>query len=288
MFELLRRDPRVAFDPHIAHAGLIYDDEARELLAGVHERYLAIGRHAGLPMIAFADTWRASASRVAASIFAGRTVNRDNVEFLRGVAAQSGADVIVGALTGPAGDAYDPQQALSGDEALRYHAGQIAELAAANVDLIVAATLPSLREAKAIATLLSASGAAWMVSFVVRPSGVLLDATPLGDAINEIDDTVAVPSIGYSLNCVHPDIARQALSTLTPKVRRRLIAFQGNTSARTPEELDNLPHVDSTDPQPFAASVLELMQCSSVRIVGGCCGTDASHIRALSQRLTDS
>ncbi|MGZ5474225.1 MAG: homocysteine S-methyltransferase family protein, partial [Thermoanaerobaculia bacterium] len=66
VYEILRRDPRVRFDPHIAHAGLIYDDHAREVLADIHRRYLDIARSHGLPFLAFTDTWRASGERIAA------------------------------------------------------------------------------------------------------------------------------------------------------------------------------------------------------------------------------
>lgn len=286
MFELLRRDPRVRFDPHIAHAGLIYEAPSRLLLADVHGSYLHIARQSGLPMIAFADTWRASAERVAASPFRGRSVNRDNVEFLRAVADASGAQAFVGALTGPRGDAYRPEESPSFGEALRHHAAQIAELAQAGVDLLVAATLPAFEEAKAIAVLMSRAAAPWMLSFVVRPNGVLLDGTLLGDAIDRIDNAVDRPPAGYSINCVHPEIVRQALAQLAPSLRPRVIAFQGNTSPRTPEELDNLAQIESTQPDRFAGSMMALMGESSISIAGGCCGTDGSHITALAGRLS--
>jgi S-methylmethionine-dependent homocysteine/selenocysteine methylase len=152
----------------------------------------------------------------------------------------------------------------------------------------MAATLPAFEEAKAIAALMSATSVPWMLSFVVRPNGELLDGTRLGDAIDRIDDSVKLPPAGYSINCVHPDIARQALSRVPPRIRSRLIAFQGNTSARSPEELDNLPHVDSTSPALFAASVMSLMGESSIRVVGGCCGTDGSHIAVLARRIGEN
>lgn len=285
VYELLRRDARIRFDPCIAHAGLIYDDAARLLLARVHGAYLDIARESELPLLAFADTWRASAARVASSAFRGRRVNRDNVEFLRDLASASGAGVLVGALTGPRGDAYRPQEAPSADEAMLYHEPQIAELAAARPDVIVAATLPSFEEARGIAALLARSGIDWMLSFVVRPSGVLLDGTPLQKAIEEIDGSVTGPPAGYSINCVHPEIARQALAHVSAPARGRIVLFQGNTSARTPEELDNLPHVDSADPEAFAASVVALMRETSIRVAGGCCGTDETHLRALGRAL---
>lgn len=285
MYELLRRDPRVRFDPHIAHAGLIYDDAARALLADVHAGYIEIARQRGVPIIAFADTWRASAERVAASRFRGRNVNGDNVEFLRAIAHSSGARVFVGALTGPRGDAYRPEEAPSAAESVRYHAPQIEELTRAGAEIIVAATLPSFQEAKGIATLLSATATPWMLSFVVRPTAVLLDGTPLEDAVVEIDAEFSPPPAGFSINCVHPEVARQALSRLSEDTRRRIIAFQGNTSARPPEELDGLSKIDRGEAEPFARSVALLMRESSVRIVGGCCGTDRTHMRAVADRF---
>ncbi|MGK2859357.1 MAG: homocysteine S-methyltransferase family protein, partial [Thermoanaerobaculia bacterium] len=174
VYELLRRDPRVSFDPDIAHAGLVYDELLSTLLAGVHREYLRIANDAGLPAIAFADTWRASEERVARSRFAGCDVNGDNVRFIRELAKEAGGEVIVAAYTGPRGDGYRPDEAPGREEAMKIHAAQIEALAMSGVDLIIAATLPSLQEARGIASLLARSGVEWMLSFVVRRDGTLL------------------------------------------------------------------------------------------------------------------
>ncbi len=287
VYEVLRRDPRVQFDPHIAHAGLIYDDHAREVLAGIHRRYLDIARRLGLPFLAFTDTWRASGERVAKSRFHDRDVNRDNAAFLRDILGDA-PETFLGALTGPRGDAYRPDEAPGFEEALRVHAFQIEQFAASNSDLLMAATLPALPEARAIADLMSRSGVPWMLSFVVRPGGTLLDGTPLADAIASIDDATAIPPLGYSINCVHPTIAQRALVTMPVGARRRVIAFQGNTSTLAPEELDGAPEIDTMEPQAFAEAIAALRASSEVCVVGGCCGTDERHMRALSGQMTPS
>jgi homocysteine S-methyltransferase len=286
VYELLRRDERIRFDPHIAHAGLIYDSRSRDVLAKVHGKYIEIAERHHVPLVAFTDTWRASGERIAASAFYGQAVNRDNVEFLRAVASASQSRVFIGALTGPRGDAYRPGEAPTAEEALRYHSFQIGELAASGVDIIVAATMPAFPEAKAVAQLMARSGVPSMVSFVVRPEGILLDGKPLGEAIREVDDATDSALLGYSINCVHPDVALQALMHLPAELRARVLAFQGNTSSLPPEEVDGLPHVDSMDAQPFAAAVAALIGGSGIRMVGGCCGTDGSHIDALACALT--
>ena len=73
LYERLRRSPAVELDPQVAHAGLVYDDAAREVLAGVHREYLDIGQRHGLPIIASSPTWRANSERIARSEFAGRS-----------------------------------------------------------------------------------------------------------------------------------------------------------------------------------------------------------------------
>ncbi len=284
VYEILRRDRRIELDEHIAHAGLIYDDHAREVLANVHRHYLAIAQRHRLPFLAFTDTWRASGERIAKSRFRDRSVNRDNVVFLRHLLGDA-THTFLGALTGPRGDAYRPREAPDFDEALRVHAFQIEQLAAAGVDLLLAATLPALGEAKAIARLMSGSGVPWMISFVVRAEGTLLDGSPLRDAIAAIDDAAPVPALGYSINCVHPSIARRALSTMPADARRRVVAFQGNTSMLSPEEIDGAAEIDTVEPQAFADAVAALKASSEICVFGGCCGTDGRHVDAVATRI---
>lgn len=283
VYELLRRDPRLRFDPHIAHAGLIYDDSTRAILADVHRRYFAIAREHGLPLLTFTDTWRASAARIAASPFRGRSVNRDHVTFLRDLAAETGGTVFVAGMSGPHGDGYRPSEAPSRERASMIHRKQIEELAESGVDALFAATLPSLEEALGIGDVMASTGRPWIVSFVVRPSATLLDGMPLAEAIRELD-AISPNALGISLNCVHPTVAAAALSQLEPALARRVVAFQGNTSALSPEELDGQAELKGDDASRFAASLAGI--AGDIPVVGGCCGTDTSHMIALADLLT--
>lgn len=285
VYELLRRDPELEFDSEIAHAGLIYDRRSREILAGVHRHYLDIAARHGLPAVVLADTWRASGERIERSRFRGRSVNRDNVEFMRAIVDGADSAAFVGALTGPRGDGYRPAEAPATEEALRYHRFQIEELASAGVDLLMAATLPHVGEATAIARLMSSTNLPFLISFVVRPDGRVLDGTPLGDAIRSIDAVTPRPALGFSINCVHPKVATGALETLRPETLARVIAFQANTSDLRPEDLDDLAELESGDPAAFAAELATLAHATRLRMVGGCCGTDGRHMDALAARL---
>lgn len=285
VYELLRRDARIRFDPQIAHAGLIYDPAARTILGDVHRSYFEIARQQALPQLAFTDTWRASAARVAASSFVGRAVNHDNVEFLREVADASGGEVFIAGMSGPRGDGYQAAGTPSRDEAATVHRPQIEELAASPVDVLFAATLPALDEALGIGDVMASTGLPWIVSFVVRPDARLLDGTLLADAIRALD-AITPPPLGVSLNCVHPSVAAAALTLLGPETAARIIAFQGNSAALAPEELDGSEELLGDDAAQFGNALIPLL--ASVPIVGGCCGTDVSHIAAVADRCRKS
>ena len=90
--------------------------------------------------------------------------------------------------------------------------------------------------------------------------------------------------MGYFVNCVHPTVLYAALRTSRIEERGlldRLIGFQANTSARSPEELIHLEALETEDPSTFAASMLHLHQRFGIPILGGCCGTDTRHIERL-------
>lgn len=102
--------------------------------------------------------------------------------------------------------------------------------------------------------------------------------------IEEIDATVARPPTGYFVNCVHPTVLHAALTAGEIEQRGlldRLIGFQANTSARSPEELVLLDELETEEPTAFAASMLQIRQRFDIPILGGCCGTDTRHIERL-------
>ena len=78
IFERLRRDPAVEYDPYILHACLIYNDYARGRLEGVHREYVDVAQKYNLPIMIMTDTWRSNAQRIESSNFKGNKVNQDN------------------------------------------------------------------------------------------------------------------------------------------------------------------------------------------------------------------
>ncbi len=288
VYERLRRHPDVPFDPNVGTGALVLDERFGPVLADIHRGYLQIGLAQGLPMLLQTDTWRATAARVEASVWNGADLNRANADLVQEIAREgrvSGGTVLVGGLLGPAGDAYVPAEALAVEAARRYHAPQADGLADSPVDLLVCATLPALSEAIGLAQAMGATGLPYLVGFVVRPTGKLLDGTSLADAVAAIDDYTDPPPTAYILNCVHPRVADAALGA-SPGVADRVVGLLANTSARDPDELDGLVALETAEPGPFAREVVGVGRSHDLTLLGGCCGTDDRHIAEIARLLT--
>ena len=289
--ERVRRGAPDLLDPLLMNAPLIYSEVGRALLHQIYREYMDIGRLNDLPLLSLAPTWRANPDRLAASVFAGRDLNGDAVRFLQEIRIECGdygAKVYIGGLMGCRGDAYKPEEALPREAARAFHAIQAQALAGAGADYLLASTMPEIHEALGMAEALASTGCPYLVSFIVRPSGCLLDGTPLDEAISRIEDQVVPRPLGYLVNCIHSSALDAALCT--PPGHRaldtgRLLGLQANTSSKSPEELDGSEELEGEAPELFASGMCALRNRFGLRVLGGCCGTDAGHIAALARGL---
>jgi len=291
VIERLRRNDKLELDPYLVNSAFIYEDVKRAALESIYRQYLDIGREFGLPLLISTPTWRASRERIEAAGYGGVDVNGDNVSFFDGLRRSYGGygkKVVLCGLMSCRGDAYKPGEALAADEALEFHSWQASRLAVPGVDFLLAATLPALGEATGLALALAATGQPYMLSFVVRPEGTLLDGTPLKEAIAAIDASVTSQPLAYLINCTHVTFARAALlhpANSSAMVRQRMIGLLANTAALSPEELNDSTTLVEEDPEIFGQSVAGLHRELGLKIVGGCCGTDGRHIRSLAALL---
>lgn len=291
VIERLRRNGTPELDPYLVNSAFIYEDAGRTALETICRQYLDIGCEFGVPLLMSTPTWRASRERIEAAGRAGVDVNGDNVRFLDALRQNYGGyaeKVAVCGLMSCRGDAYNPAEALAPREAQEFHAWQAGKLAAAGVDFLLAATLPAVSEATGLAMALAATGQPYILSFIARPEGTLLDGTPLKDAVAAIDGAATPAPLAYMINCTHATFARSALlheTNSSPMVRRRMIGLLANTAALSPEDLDESVALVEEDPEIFGESVAGLQRELGLKILGGCCGTDGRHIRSLAARL---
>ena len=78
--------------------------------------------------------------------------------------------------------------------------------------------------------------------------------------------------------------AHQALDN-NPGVEGRIVSFHGNTSDLTAAELDGSEELITEEPAAFALAYKELLNDHDIKIIGGCCGSNPDHIRAIADIL---
>ena len=291
VIERLRRDTEWELDPHVVNAAFIYEEEKRAALETIYRQYLEVGFSTGLPLLLSTPTWRASRERIKTAGYEDMAVNEDNYRFLDGLRRAYGAYAEKFAICGLMscrGDAYNHSERLSEDDARAFHAWQAQELAATGVDFLLASTLPALSEATGIASAQAATGKPYIISFVFRKDGTLLDGTPLKDAVSAIDAKVNPKPLAYMCNCTHASIFRSAMmheTHVSALVGKRVVGLLANTAALEPEELDSSKELVSEAPELFGRDVASLHREFGMKILGGCCGTDQRHIQTLAEHL---
>jgi len=281
VIEALRRSGAAALHPRLENALLIYDDVGRTALTGVYRDYVSIARQARVPILICTPTWRANLERISA---AGVTsdVNGDAVAFLKQLRNQwmdRPSSLFIGGLVGCKNDCYKPAEGLSTSAAEVFHLVQVHQLAAAGVDLLLAATLPAVDEACGIALAMQTTGLPYIISFVINRRGCILDGQSLEQAFQIIDTACDRPPLGYMINCAYPSFLRAHEQPL--KVLTRLIGIQANASSCDHAELDGSERLQADAVDDWGDRMLLLNRRHGIKILGGCCGTGPAHLEYL-------
>lgn len=285
--ERLRREFCVQLNEHIVHSGLVYETEGRSVLGRIYQQYLDIVKVSQAPMIILTPTRRANPEQLKKAGLSGKDVNADCVHLLQNIRSNYGAyarKIFIGGLMGCQGDAYKAAEALTPKEAAAFHQQQAEALAQAGVDFLCGTTLPALSEARGLALAMEKSGKPYVLSFVIRENGTLLDGHSLHETISTIDAAAAVKPLFYLVNCVHPSVLLKALQNkenCTDLVRQRLLGIQANTSAKSPEELDGAAGLEVEDAETLVNQMVLLHRNYHLKVLGGCCGTDDRYLKAL-------
>lgn len=262
--------------PHVQAAGLV----GHPALKAIYVSYVAAAREHGLPVVLGTPTFRAGARYAEEAGLDVRELNAEAVRHHQAMRdeAGDGPPILVAGVLGPYGDAYTPAEGLPAGEAERYHAIQAAALADAGADFLFAPTFPAVDEALGAVRAMTATGLPSVISYVLDREGLVLDGTPLAEAVARIDAEARPRPLFHSLSCIHPTVAERALDGVAPG---RVLECKANGSRLTPTELVALDHLESDDPESFAAGMWRLHTDHGLRVLGGCCGTDDRHMLAL-------
>lgn len=271
--------------PGFAAFPMIDDATGRERLVDYYEKLLGIGRDTGVGMILDTPTWMANPDRAESAGYAADDlprVTREAVALARGVAeAHPGVASRVSVQIGPRGDGYEAGIAAA-ETSAAYHAPQVAAAAEAGADMVSAYTMGAAGEAIGIALAARRSGIPALVSFTVETDGRLADGTPLAGAVRQLAE--AADPAAILVNCAHPDHIARGLDG--GPWEGRLAGFVANASRQSHAELDESEILDDGDPEDLGDQLAALLRARpGVRVLGGCCGTDLRHLRAIATRV---
>ena len=267
--------------PEFAAFVLLDTAEGREALREYYRPFVELAHERGVELVLDTPTWRANpewGELLGYDAAALERVNTDAVTLVRQTAEELWPDgeLLISGCVGPRADEYVPGERMTAEEAEAYHGPQVAALAAAGADRVVSVTTLDAAEGIGVVRAAVAAGIPAAVSFVIGADGRLAGGGTVAEAIAEVDAATDGAAAGFLVNCAHPSevAAGLAASDGAPELAR-LIGFRLN-AARHEEE------GPGDDPESFARGVAGLRSLApNAAALGGCCGTDAPHIRAI-------
>lgn len=277
--------------PSFALFPLLDDEPGRAILDRYYRSHLETAALHGFGYQLETPSWRSNpdwGTSLGYSQAALDDLDRRGVEFLRALRAsapQGVGPMPISGILGPRGDGYAVDGEMSVDEAHDYHGHQVGVFADAGCDIVSGCTMTYTNEALGIALAARDHGVPAMLYFTVETDGRLPDGSRLGAAIEEIDRATDGSVAYYGINCAHPDHILSALAEPGGWMSR-VRAIRGNASRKSHAELDEATELDAGDPDEFAAGYLRVREVlGELTVLGGCCGTDVRHLRAVASAV---
>ena len=207
--------------------------------------------------------------------------------------AREGADgrALVAASIGPYGAVLANGAEYTGDYGLGdvsparsflrdFHGPRAEALVAAGPDLLAIETIPSIVEAEALIQVLDAlpDVPAW-VSFSCRDASHLNDGTPIDAAVDLVAEHPVVVAVG--VNCTTPVAVPGLVERAAARTNKAVVAYPNRGGTWDPARKR---WTGDDAPGGFGPLALEL-RTAGARLIGGCCGTGPSDIRAVATAL---
>jgi len=271
--------------PEFAAIDLMRTKEGREGLATYYTKFLDIAARKETGFVLESPTWRASRDWIATLGYADgemEKLNRDAITLMKSLREEFQdriSHILISGCIGPRGDGYDPGDIMEVGDAADHHAFQIELFAEAGCDLTTAITMTNANEASGVSLAAKRAELPCVIAFTVETDGRLPSGMTLGDAIAEVDANA--PPVHFMINCAHPTHFQSELIQGSDWLKR-IGGFRSNASRLSHAELDECEELDDGNPAELAESHLELCNAvPSLRVTGGCCGTDERHIAAM-------
>ncbi len=174
------------------------------------------------------------------------------------------------------GSEYHGHYDLSDIELMAFHRPRLEVLAQCGADVLACETIPSLREALVLAQLLTEfpSASAW-ISFTCADGAHTCEGQRIAECVSRLNDFPQVVSVG--VNCTRPEYISSLLRSMRDQTDKPLLVYPNSGEhydARTKQ------WTGLADGGPFAQQARGWYK-DGARLIGGCCRTRPSDIRAI-------
>ncbi len=245
-----------------------------DVVLRIHADYAAAGVH-----VITANTFRTPRRALERAGQGERAaeLTRRAVELARRGASAAPHPVFVVGSAPTLEDCYRPDLVPGADDLLREHQEHARHLAAAGVDAILVETMNSLREAVAATQAARAHGLAALVSFVCWDGAALLSGEPLESAARAVR---AAGACAVLVNCLPPSNVHACL----PVLASTGLPYGAYANLGAPDDESGFTRSEACSPDVFAEHAASWVAAGAT-LVGGCCGTEPAHLRAVALRL---
>lgn len=249
--------------------------EHPDAILDVQRRYIAAGTG-----LIFAPTFGANRAALSPHGAADRVeeINLSLVELAREAVGEN--DVLIAGDLSPTGLQLEPYGETTMDELIDIYAQQAAALDRAGVDLFGIETSIYIGEARAaLLGIRRVSKKPVIASFTLGPTGRSIYG---GELLAAFITMQAMGVSAFGINCCADiDLICDQTRLLA---RHAHIPLLAKPNAGLPEYIEGRAHYSLGADQ--MRSWAERMHAAGARLIGGCCGTDAEHIRAIDEVIS--
>ena len=203
-------------------------------------------------------------------------------------------EIFVAGSVAPVEDCFSPELSPGEKLAEKDHYEHIKNLKDGGVDFILAETMISIKEALIVLKQARKLKIPIMVSFALNNKGDILNGDNLIEALKQVSK---YKPLAFLINCTTLDIIEKVIDSLLDKTKIPIGVYPNfgppvnhalldskNSPISVKENLKKGgvkgKFAKYLTPEKFAKSMLRLNK-KGVKILGGCCGTQPEHIRAL-------
>ncbi|GGD21161.1 homocysteine S-methyltransferase family protein [Hyunsoonleella pacifica] len=277
--------------PHFAAFPLLENPHQKEILKSYYIEYLQLAKTYKTGFILESPTWRANTDWGYTLGYSKEDLIRINklaikeLKTLKAHFSNHIHSILISGQIGPRGDAYNINEVMTSEAAAEYHLLQVKAFKEVKTDMVTAITMNNVDEALGIVYAAKTQYIPVVISFTVETDGNLPSGESLAEAINTIDNGTNTYPKYYMINCAHPTHFLNKI-TSNSTWKSRIKGIRANASCKSHAELDQYTTLDKGNKEELGQWYISLKKyLPNLKIFGGCCGTDASHVKSICTQI---